>query len=122
MSRVFKSALVVSVLAVSACADKSDSISAAYVSPTKYSALNCTQLRAEAAAVSQRARIAIKEQDQKASNDAAAAAVGAILFWPALFMIKGDGASSAAVAQLKGEMQAIEAVNRARNCGITFGA
>lgn len=45
-----------------------------------------------------------------------------VLFWPALFFIKGDGADAAEVAPVKGEMQAIEQLNRMKNCGIVFAA
>lgn len=48
--------------------------------------------------------------------------VSLILFWPAAFFLKGDGAAAAEVARLKGEMQAIEQVNRVKNCGIKFAA
>ena len=70
--------------------------------------------------MTKRAQAAVSQQNKKASNDQAAAAVGAILFWPALFMIQGDGAQAAEVARLKGEREAIEAANRTKNCGIRF--
>ncbi|MGP9804692.1 hypothetical protein [Paracoccus sp. NSM] len=108
-------------MTLSACADKSDDIGAAYVSPTQFQSMNCQQLAAEAQATSARARAAFSAQDKRASNDAVAVGVGAVLFWPALFMIRGDGAQAADVARLKGEMQAIEAVNRSKNCGIALG-
>lgn len=43
-----------------------------------------------------------------------------MLFWPALFFIKGEGASAAEVARLKGEMEAIEHASRMKKCGIEF--
>lgn len=107
-------------LILAGCAEKSADIAPSYVSSSRYDTMNCRQLGAEAQTVSDRARSAIQAQDKKASNDAAAATVGMILFWPALFMIKGDGSQAAEVARLKGEREAIEAANRARNCGIVF--
>lgn len=121
MKPLLPAALAATII-LSACADKSAEIAPAYVSPNNFAPLDCAQLRGEAAAVSARANQAMAAQDRKADNDAAATAIGAILFWPALFMIKGDGASAAEVARLKGEMQAIEAVNRSRNCGISFAS
>lgn len=41
-----------------------------------------------------------------------------VLFWPALFFIKGDGAQAAEVARLKGEITAIQQASNARNCNI----
>lgn len=118
MKPVITSLLALASLA--ACADKSDQISASFVSPTTYQTLTCTQLAGEAQMVSNRAAQAIAAQDKKASDDAVAVGVGAVLFWPALFMIKGDGAASAEVARLKGEKIAIEQASRARNCNIRF--
>ena len=110
-----------SAMVVGACAERGDEIAAAYVSPTQYRSMSCTQLGNEAVAVTNRARAAVAAQNKKADNDQTAAVVGTVLFWPALFMIKGDGAQAAEVARLKGEREAIEAASRAKNCGITFG-
>jgi hypothetical protein len=44
------------------------------------------------------------------------------LFWPALFLIKGDATSGQEVAQLKGDMEAIEQANIQKNCGMQFRA
>ncbi|WP_195759850.1 hypothetical protein [Paracoccus sp. S-4012] len=106
--------------ALAGCADQSDQIAPSYVSPSMFTAMNCQQLGDEAHRVSSRASHAIAEQDRRASNDATATAISLILFWPAAFFIKGDGQSAAEVARLKGEMQAIEHANTARNCGIQF--
>ena len=46
--------------------------------------------------------------------------VGIVLFWPALFFIKGDGPQAAELANVKGQMQAIETVNGIKKCGIEF--
>lgn len=113
--------LLLTALAVSACANKSDQIAAAYVSPNLYQQMSCPALAAEAQSVSNRAHAASAAQDKKASDDAVATGIGMVLFWPALFMVKGDGAGAAEVARLKGEMQAIEHANRVRNCNIRFG-
>lgn len=114
-------AATASLFALGACADKSDQIAASYVSPTIYQGMSCQQLAIEAQSVANRAAAASAAQDKKASNDAVAVGVGTVLFWPALFFIKGDGAQAAEVARLKGEMQAIETANTIKNCGIRFG-
>lgn len=102
------------------CASRSDNIAAAYVSPTLYANLNCAQLREEAARVSGRAAQVAGVQDQKATNDAVATTVGVVLFWPALFFIKGDSTTAAELSRLKGEMDAIEQANVRMKCGIQF--
>jgi hypothetical protein len=109
-------------LTLAACATPPKDIAPTYVSTGLYENLNCTQLRGEAEAVSARAAQAYGAQDKARSQDAAMTGVSLILFWPAAFFLKGDGATAAEVARLKGEMQAIEQVNRVKNCGITFAA
>lgn len=105
---------------VSSCASKPSDIDAAYVSPALYEGLTCDRLREEATAVSARAIAASGVQQKKADNDALAVGVGVVLFWPALFFTKGDGASAAEVSRLKGEMRAIETASIKNNCDIRF--
>jgi hypothetical protein len=105
-----------------ACATPPKDIAPAYVSTTLYENLTCQQLRHEAEGVSARAASAFGKQDANRGQDAAMTTVGLVLFWPALFFMKGDGADAAEVARMKGEMQAIEQVNRMKNCGIVFAA
>ncbi len=102
------------------CATRAENISAAYVSPIQYQGFTCAQLQEEAARVSARAAVATGAQDQKANNDAIATGVGVVLFWPALFFIKGDAASAQEIAQLKGDMDAIEQANIQKKCGLQF--
>jgi len=104
------------------CATRPKDIAPAYVSTVGYANMSCSQLRQEAEAVSFRATQAIGQQDKQASKDAAMVGVSLVLFWPAAFFVGGDKTGAADVARLKGEMQAIEEVNRRKNCGIRFGA
>ena len=99
-----------------------DNIAAAYVSTVGYQGLSCKQLSLEATDISARAGAAAGVQDQKATGDAVAAGVALIVFWPALFLVKGDGAQAAEVSRLKGEMQAIETASRRKGCSIVFDA
>ncbi|QQR36392.1 hypothetical protein JI749_01770 [Devosia oryziradicis] len=109
-------------LMLAGCATPPKDIAPAYVSTGLYENLSCGQLRAEAESVSARASAAFGRQDQNRGRDAAMTTVSLVLFWPAAFFLKGDGADAAEVARLKGEMQAIEQVNRVKNCGISFAA
>ena len=112
--------VAMSCIALVGCASRASDITAAYVSPVLYQNLACEQLALEAQSVSSRAAAAAGVQDQKATGDAVAMTVGLVVFWPALFFMKGDGAQAAEVARLKGEMQAIESASIANNCGIAF--
>jgi hypothetical protein len=107
-------------LAIAGCASRSDNIAAAYVSPTAYASWKCDQIRDEASRLSARAAQVSGAQDAKATNDAVATGVGVVLFWPALFFIKGDSTTAAELSRLKGEMDAIEQVSIQKRCGVTF--
>jgi hypothetical protein len=107
-------------MALAGCASSASEVAPSYVSPIQYQSLSCQQIGAEAEVVSQRAAQAAGVQDQKASNDAVATGVAIVLFWPAAFFIKGDGASSAELARLRGEFQALESAARQKNCNLQF--
>lgn len=112
--------VVVLALAMAGCASRASDIPAAYVSSVGYEGLSCERLREEATVVSSRAAAATGAQNQRAANDAVATGVSLILFWPAAFLVRGDGAQAAEVARLKGEMDAIEQASRRNECGIVF--
>lgn len=113
---------IVALVAVSlvGCATNPDNISAAYVSPIQYQSYSCPQLREEATRVSSRAIQVSGAQSSKATTDAVAMTVGIVVFWPALFFLKGDGTTAAEVSRLKGEMDAIEQASIRKKCGIQF--
>ena len=102
------------------CAQKSDQIAASYISHHTFNLLSCQQIGQEAQRLSSRVAQATATQDRKAANDSAVTAVSLVLFWPAAFMIRGNGESAAELGRLKGEMQAIEQANIQKNCGINF--
>jgi hypothetical protein len=105
---------------VAACASKSSEITAAYVSPMTYQSYNCQQLAMEAQAVSAKAAELSGAQDQKRTNDAIATGVAVVIFWPAAFLVGGDGQVAAQLAQMKGQMTAIEQASIAKKCSIQF--
>jgi len=107
-------------LVLSACAKPPGEIAASYVSTIGYENYECEQLAAEAQRVSTRAAQVMGVQQEKAQGDAVAVGVGLILFWPALLFVKGNGATESEIARLKGEMDAIEQVSIAKQCGLTF--
>ena len=43
-----------------------------------------------------------------------------MIFWPAAFFIKGDGASAAELGRLKGEFEALEKASIEKRCGLKF--
>ncbi len=106
--------------ALGGCASSSAEIVPAYVSPVMYQQYTCPQLAQEAQAVSQRAASLSGVQDQKRTNDGLATAAAIVIFWPAAFFVGGDKQTAAELAQMKGQMVAIEQAANMKKCGIQF--
>ena len=49
-----------------------------------------------------------------------ATGVALVVFWPAAFFLKGDGATAGELAHLKGQMEAIEQNSIQKKCLIDF--
>ena len=60
------------------------------------------------------------QQDKARTGDKVATTVGVVLFWPALFFLDGDEPKAAGLAQLKGQMDAIESASIQKKCRIEF--
>ena len=115
-----RKAILLVIFGLAGCATHSENIAAAYVSPIQYQSYTCQQLREEASRVSAKAVAASGAQDSKATGDAIATGVAVVIFWPAAFFLKGDGTTAAELANLKGQMDAIEQANIQKKCGIAF--
>ena len=102
-------------LALAGCATAPDQIAAAYVSPTAYTGQTCGQLNAQAQHLTARLESATGQQAQQANSDAEMTAIALILFWPAAFWIGGND-QSPAIAQMRGEAEAIQSAAIARGC------
>jgi len=102
------------------CASKAEDVTPTYVSPVQYQAFTCPQLAAEAQRVSAAAAAAAGAQDSQHTKDAVATTAAVIIFWPAAFLVQGDKNNAAQLAQLKGQMDAIQQESIIKNCGIQF--
>jgi hypothetical protein len=111
---------IVAAAALGGCASKSSEIAAAYVSPISFQSYTCQQLGMEAQAISAKAAELAGAQDQKRTNDQIATGVAIVVFWPAAFLVGGDGQVAAQLAQLKGQLSAIEQASIQKKCGIQF--
>ena len=107
-------------LVLAGCASKSADITPAYVSPVLYQGYTCQQLAQEAQGVSTRAAQVSGAQDKKRTDDQIATGVAVVVFWPAAFFVGGDGPQAAELAQLKGQMTAVEQASTQKKCGIQF--
>jgi hypothetical protein len=115
-----KPVAILTALTLVSCASKSSEIAPTYFSPMMYQSFTCQQLAAEATRVSAAAATAAGQQDSQVTKDAVATTVGVVIFWPALFLIGGDKQNASQLAQLKGQMDAIEQTSIQKNCGIQF--
>src|ERR1700680_3894713 len=106
--------------ALAGCASSSSDITPSYVSPVAYQGYTCQQLALEAQAVSTRAASLSGVQDSKRTNDGVATAAAIVIFWPAAFLVGGDKQTAAELAQMKGQMVAIEQESNMKKCGIQF--
>jgi hypothetical protein len=122
MKRIFRSAAagIAGVAALSACASSPKKIEAAYVSPVKYHDFTCDQIGVERAAVAHRANVLYHSLKKRANADAAKMGVGAVLFLPTLFLLKGNGTKASEFARLKGDYTALRLNAEDRGCDIAF--
>ncbi len=111
-------AIMGAAITLTGCATASTEVAPSYVSPLQYQSYSCQQLSAEAARISGRAAEVAGVQDAKRTDDQIAVGVSAVVFWPALFFLKGDGASAAELARLKGEYEALQKAAIEKNCQI----
>ena len=118
--RAFCVALTFATILLGGCAKDASDIRAAYVSPILYQNYTCSQLGQEATRISAKAAETAGVQNQHATNDKVAMGVGMVVFWPALFMMKGNDENAVELAHLKGQMDAIEQTSIQKKCGITF--
>jgi hypothetical protein len=115
-----KMGIVVLSTLLAGCASSSADIAPAYVSPVAYQSYTCQQLALEAQAVSARAATLSGAQDSQRTKDQVATAAAVVIFWPAAFLVGGDKQSAAELAQMKGQMVAIEQASIAKKCNIQF--
>jgi hypothetical protein len=106
--------------ALGGCASSAADITPAYISPVVYQTYTCVQLAQEAQAVSTRAAALSGAQDHQRTNDGLATAAAVVIFWPAAFFVGGDKQTAAELAQMKGQMVAIEQASIAKKCNIQF--
>jgi hypothetical protein len=106
--------------ALAGCASSAADITPAYVSPVMYQSYSCQQLGLEAQGISQRAAALSGAQDSQRTKDGLVTAAAIVVFWPAAFFVGGDKQTAAELANMKGQMVAIEQASIATKCNIQF--
>jgi len=117
-----RAVVLAATLFLAGCASKAAEIAPTYVSPIQYQSFTCQQLAEEAQRVSSAAVAASGAQDSQATKDAVATGVAVVIFWPSAFFVQGDKQNAAYLAQLKGQMEAIQQESIRKNCGFQFQA
>jgi hypothetical protein len=107
-------------VALAGCASSAADITPSYVSPVQYSSYNCQQLGLEAQSVSTRAATLSGAQDSQRTKDTLVTTAAVVVFWPAAFFVGGDKQTASELAQMKGQMVAIEQASIAKKCNIQF--
>src|ERR1700760_2545156 len=90
------------------CATASQDIMPTYVSPVQSQSYTCQQLALEAQSISTRAATLSGVQDSQRTKDGLATAAAVVIFWPAAFFVGGDKQTAAELANMKGQMVAVE--------------
>jgi hypothetical protein len=106
--------------ALAGCASASSDIAPSCVSPVVYQSYNCQQLGLEAQGISQRAAALSGAQDSQRTKDGLVTAAAIVVFWPAAFFVGGDKQTAAELANMKGQMVAIEQASIQKKCNIQF--
>lgn len=120
MNKMHLLAVIFAASALTGCASSSTDVVASYVSPLAYERHSCVQLQQEAERISARAVQLAGAQDSARTRDVVATTVGVIVLWPVLFAVRGDNATTAELARMKGEMEAIERTSIQKKCAIRF--
>lgn len=102
------------------CASSASDITPSYISPVQYQSYTCQQLGREAQSISTRAAALSGAQDSQRTKDGLATAAAIVVFWPAAFFVGGDKQTAAELAQMKGQMVAIEQASIQKKCNIQF--
>jgi hypothetical protein len=112
--------MVVLAAVLAGCASSAADITPSYISPVQYSSYNCQQLGLEAQSVSARATALSGAQDSQRTKDTLATTAAVVIFWPAAFFVGGDKQTASELAQMKGQMVAIEQASIEKKCNIQF--
>ena len=106
----------------SGCANRSQDMAAAYVSPPNYRQLNCRQLANTAALVSARAfNLRGERDDSKHTWEIVPPSGAPVVLWPTAFM-SNDPVRMAEYTRLKGEFDAILKTSVRKGCATRFEA
>ena len=110
-------AIAAIVLSLAACATNPDKVASAYIPSSEYADDSCQRLSFEYGSNNTDAQNLYRSMKTKSRVNATAGVVGAVLFWPALFFMKGkDAGADAKMAEYKGRETAILKAMNQKGC------
>ena len=98
------------------CATRSADVLPVPANAQEFSTWDCNRIDDESDAVRQRATELAWTVDEQVANNIGALGIGAVVFWPALLALRGDGSEAAALARWKGRDEALAAAARDKAC------
>jgi len=101
---------------VAACATRSVDVLPLAADPNAFAGLSCDALYDEADRVRQRAAQVAYAVDERSGNNIIALGLGVTVFWPALLAMRPSGPDAVALAQLKGQDEALRLAQAQQVC------
>ncbi len=98
------------------CATRSADVAPAPADPQEFSIWDCNRIDDERDQVLQRATELAWTVDERVANNIGALGVGAVVFWPAMLALRGDGPEATDLARLKGRYEALGTAARNKAC------
>lgn len=119
--RLLSSAALAGIVALSACAQAPENIAPNVVSPVQYAGYSCQQLASEGQRISAQLAEYTGRQHNARSNDTATV-TAAVIFLPIAGLFAMGGPDFAPqIAQLRGEVTAIQSAAVAAGCSVVRG-
>ena len=106
-----KKTLILLSLFLFSCASQPEEIEVTYIPSGTFINLNCQQIDVAIRQKTSRLQVLYQKLSEKRKSDQTKASVGAILFFPALFLLEGDDSPEAReYSSLRGELEALKDV------------
>jgi hypothetical protein len=103
-------------LLLAGCATRSADVVPLATDPAAYAGLACDAMDDEADRIRQRAARLAYAVDERSGNNIIALSLGVTVFWPALLAMRPHGPDALALAQLRGQDNALRVARTARAC------
>ena len=107
--------------AVFGCASSPDELEKTQIPADQYTSHDCQMLGNEFQRNDVRTQELYRHLKEERDDDVAAAWIGGVLFWPALFALEGgDGVDAEEFSRLRGEREALERETIVKKCDVAI--